>query len=397
MIDMRTGGFRFVKAKAVLMATGGTGPMYKYHTPSGDKSCDGMAMALRAELPLIDMEMVQFHPTGLIAGDDTRITGTIIEEGLRSAGGYLMDVHEKRFMGEYDEREERATRDIVGRAMYDLMQDDDRTGPNGGLYVTMRHLDPRMVAKQFKGMVDRCRDVGFDRIDGLVEVVPTARLHDGRREIQPRCNAQIPALFVAGEDSGGVHGANRLGGNGVANSTVFGGVAGDEMGRKVRADGRFADPDESVIEEAINRALAPLAKPEGDINEIREALYTLMWDEVGIVRDAGSLARGTAGLDELKAQLDATGLADGPRTFNLTWHDWMNLEQILISQAIAGAATTRRLARRTTQRLPGDTRSGELAQHGDPAGRWRHRCRRTAGPIHPGQSGRDIIQEAAAE
>ena len=103
-------------------------------------------------------------------------------------------------------------------------------------------------------------------------------------------------------------------------------------------------------------------KPEGDINEIREALYTLMWDEVGIVRDAESLARGTAGLDELKAQLDATGLADGPRTFNLTWHDWMNLEsQILISQAIAGAATARedsrgakrgQAAKRMGKRLP---------------------------------------------
>ena len=116
--------FRFVKAKSVLLATGGGPTMYKYHTPSGDKSCDGLAMALRAGLPLVDMEMVQFHPTGLIAGDDTRITGTIIEEGLRGAGGYLMDVHEKRFMGEYDEREERATRDIVSRAMYDLMQDD---------------------------------------------------------------------------------------------------------------------------------------------------------------------------------------------------------------------------------------------------------------------------------
>ena len=81
MIDMRTGGFRFVKAKSVLLATGGGPTMYKYHTPSGDKSCDGMAMALRAGLPLVDMEMVQFHPTGLIAGDDTRITGTIIEEG----------------------------------------------------------------------------------------------------------------------------------------------------------------------------------------------------------------------------------------------------------------------------------------------------------------------------
>jgi fumarate reductase flavoprotein subunit len=342
MIDMRTGDFHFVKAKSVLLATGGGPTMYKYHTPSGDKSCDGMAMALRAGLPLVDMEMVQFHPTGLIAGDDTRITGTIIEEGLRGAGGYLMDVHEKRFMGEYDEREERATRDIVSRAMYDLMQDDSRTGPNGGLYITMRHLDSKMVAKQFKGMVDRCRDVGFDLVSGLVEVVPTAHYMMGGVKFELDCSTDIPGLFVAGEDSGGVHGANRLGGNGVANSTVFGGVAGDEMGPWVRADGRFADPDQAVIDEAVDIAMAPFGKPVGDINEIRESLFTLMWDEVGIVRDADSLARGKAGLDDLKAQLDATGLVDGPRTFNLTWHDWMNLEsQILISQAIAGAATAR--------------------------------------------------------
>ena len=342
MIDMRTGGFRFVKAKAVLLATGGGPTMYKYHTPSGDKSCDGMAMALRAGLPLVDMEMVQFLPTGLIAGGDTRITGTIIEEGLRGAGGHLLDVHERRFMGEYDAREERATRDIVSRAMHDLMQDDSRTGPNGGLYITMRHLEQNMVRKEFKGMVDRCRDVGFDLVSGLVEVVPTAHYMMGGAKFELDCSTEIPGLFVAGEDSGGVHGANRLGGNGVANSTVFGGIAGDEMGPWVRADGRIANPEETAIEEAVERALAPFDKPEGDINEIREALYDLMWDDVGIVRDAASLARGIGGLDHLKTQLDATGLADGPRTFNLTWHDWMNLEnQILISKAIAGAAIAR--------------------------------------------------------
>ena len=130
-------------------------------------------MGVRAGLPLIDMEMVQFHPTGLVAGEDTRITGTIIEEGLRGAGGYLLDGSEQRFMHEFDERGERATRDIVSRAMYEMMK-QGRTAPNGGLYITMAHLDPKMVVQQFKGMVDRCRDVGFDLVGGLVEVVPTA-------------------------------------------------------------------------------------------------------------------------------------------------------------------------------------------------------------------------------
>ena len=113
MVDMRTGKFRLVQAKAVLLATGGGPTMYTYHTPSGDKSCDGMAMSLRAGIPLRDMEMVQFHPTGLVAGPGTRITGTIIEEGLRGYGGYLLGGDKERFMHKYDAKVERATRDIV--------------------------------------------------------------------------------------------------------------------------------------------------------------------------------------------------------------------------------------------------------------------------------------------
>ena len=99
MIDMREGEFVFVQAKAVLLATGGGPTMYRFHTPSGDKSCDGLAMALRAGLTLRDMEMVQFHPTGLLAGPGTRMTGTVLEEGLRGSGGYLLNGAKERFMG----------------------------------------------------------------------------------------------------------------------------------------------------------------------------------------------------------------------------------------------------------------------------------------------------------
>ncbi|RPH66509.1 MAG: FAD-binding protein, partial [Burkholderiales bacterium] len=118
MIDMRTGEYVFMQAKAVLLATGGGPTMYKYHTPSGDKSCDGLAMALRAGLVLRDMEMVQFHPTGLLAGTQTRMTGTVLEEGLRGSGGYLLNGAKERFMPRYDPKAERATRDVVSRAMF---------------------------------------------------------------------------------------------------------------------------------------------------------------------------------------------------------------------------------------------------------------------------------------
>jgi fumarate reductase flavoprotein subunit len=341
MIDMQTGEFHLVQAKAVMIGTGGGPTMYKFHTPSGDKSCDGIAMALRAGLPLIDMEMVQFHPTGLVAGEDTRITGTIIEEGLRGAGGYLLDGSEQRFMHEFDERGERATRDIVSRAMYEMMK-QGRTAPNGGLYITMAHLDPKMVVQQFKGMVDRCRDVGFDLVGGLVEVVPTAHYMMGGIKFDENCFTDIPGVFVAGEDAGGAHGANRLGGNGVANSTVFGGVAGDTMAPWVRRDGEFSDPDEAVVEETISRCLMPFSNNSGSVTDLRLRLYDLMWEEVGITRTAESLNRGLAGLDELENDLQSIGLAESNRAFNLTWHDWMNLDsQILVSRAITMAALAR--------------------------------------------------------
>ena len=341
MVDMQTGDFKFVQAKAVMLGTGGGPTMYKYHTPSGDKSCDGMAMALRAGLPLLDMEMVQFHPTGLVAGEDTRITGTIIEEGLRGAGGYLLDGEEKRFMEEFDERGERATRDIVSRSMYEMMR-RGRAAPNGGLYITMAHLDPEMVVQQFKGMVDRCRDVGFDLVGGLVEVVPTAHYMMGGVKFDLDCRTDLPGLFAAGEDCGGVHGANRLGGNGVANSTVFGGVAGDHMPPWIAKEGELVDPDESVIDGSIERSMTPFKNTGGNFNDVRLKLYDVMWDDVGIMRTKEGIERGLKSLGALRRELYNIGLPENSRTFNLSWQDWMNLDsQILVSEAIAKAALAR--------------------------------------------------------
>src|ERR1700693_5362766 len=122
LVNIASGEFHFIQARAVLLATGGGPTMYRYHTPSGDKSMDGLAMALRAGLPLRDMEMVQFHPTGLLAGPETRMTGTVLEEGLRGAGGHLLDGAKRRFMADYDPKLERATRDVVSRAIYAEMK-----------------------------------------------------------------------------------------------------------------------------------------------------------------------------------------------------------------------------------------------------------------------------------
>ncbi len=341
MVDVRTGALRFVEARAVLMATGGGPTMYRYHTPSGDKSMDGLAMALRAGLPLRDMEMVQFHPTGLLAGPDTRMTGTVLEEGLRGSGGYLLDGDGRRFMADYDPKLERATRDVVSRSIHAEMK-AGRTTPNGGVYIQMSHLGPAKVAKQFKGMVDRCRDCGFDLAGGLVEVVPTAHYFMGGVVCRADTATEMPGLFVAGEDASGMHGANRLGGNGVANSTVFGGIAGDVMPGWVAANGGHRAPDEDVLAAEAARSAHPFTRKPGDVNRLREKLMDLMWDEVGVVRDAAGLARGLAGLDGIEAELLETGVADGNRAFNLTWHDWLNLRSLVETSRVIALAATRR-------------------------------------------------------
>jgi fumarate reductase flavoprotein subunit len=343
-IDMRTGEYVLVRAKAVLLATGGGPTMYRYHTPSGDKSCDGLAMALRAGLRLRDMEMVQFHPTGLLAGAHTRMTGTVLEEGLRGAGGYLLDANRERFMHKYDPKLERATRDIVSRAIFSEMR-AGRVTPNGGVYISMAHLGPDKVARAFKGMVERCADSGFDLAGGLVEVVPTAHYMMGGVEFAPDCSTALAGLFVAGEDAGGVHGANRLGGNGVANSTVFGGVAGEAMAAWVASEGALRDADRAQIDAARSRCERPFANKaaaHGAIEPVREALSDLMWHKVGIIRDAAGLRAALSELDAIETELDAGALADHNRAFNLSWHDWMNLKSLVeVSRVIARAAAAR--------------------------------------------------------
>ena len=341
LADVRTGELRFVQAQAVLLATGGGPTMYRYHTPSGDKSMDGIAMALRAGLPLRDMEMVQFHPTGLLAGPETRMTGTVLEEGLRGAGGHLLDGGKRRFMADYDPKLERATRDVVSRAIYAEIK-AGRTTRYGGVYLSMAHLGPEKVAKEFKGMVERCADCGFDLAGGLVEVVPTAHYFMGGLVCNPDTSTAWPGLFVAGEDASGMHGANRLGGNGVANSTVFGGIAGDAMPRWIAANPGHRTPDEDVLAAEFSRALHPFAQRPGDLNALRERLLDLMWDDVGVIRDAAKLDRAAEKLSDLEAELMETGIPDTGRVFNLTWHDWLNLRSLVETSRVIALAAKRR-------------------------------------------------------
>jgi fumarate reductase flavoprotein subunit len=199
-------------------------------------------------------------------------------------------------------------------------------------------------------------------------------------------------LFAAGEDSGGVHGANRLGGNGVANSTVFGGIAGDCMAAWVRAEGAWHAPDEAAMVASVARHEAPFANAPGSIEPIREALFDCMWEDVGILRTAEGLQRALATLADLERRLDLIGVADGDRAFNLSWHDWMNLKSLIaVSRVIATSALAREDSRGAhfredhplTGDLPGSTYI-VITQVGDDLTMRREPVRFTR--VEPGQT-----------
>ena len=398
MLDMRSGEARFIRARAVLLATGGGPTMYRYHTPSGDKTCDGLAMALRAGLPLRDMEMVQFHPTGLLAGEDTRMTGTVLEEGLRGAGGWLTDSTGERFMLGYDPKGERATRDIVSRSIIDRVR-KGYASRHGGVFIEMGHLGPENVRRQFKGMVERCADCGFDLAAGRVEVIPTAHYMMGGVVFRADCSTDMPRLFAAGEDTGGVHGANRLGGNGVANSTVFGGVAGGEMasfvGKHTRA---LPEPDRAVLASALARAFAGLGRKGGDLEGARRSLLSTMWEDAGILRTRERLRRAQSTLEALARDIGGMGAGPADPAFNLTFMDRLNLENlVLVSRAIVASALAREDSRGAHFRedFP---QTSELSTSHYTVARWAGEAiSTTMAPVHftrvrPGET---LLREAA--
>jgi succinate dehydrogenase/fumarate reductase flavoprotein subunit len=343
-VDIRRGTFLVVRAKATLLATGAGPTMYKIMAPSTEKTTDGLAMAYRIGARLVDMEMVQFHPTGLLVGD-SGMSGTVLEEGLRGAGGYLFNGRRERFMERYDPlRLERSTRDIVSRSSYlEIMA--GRGSPHGGVYIDVSHLGASFVEHNFPGMVERCRDVGFDLAREPVEVSPTAHYLMGGVKIDTACRSHLDGLFVAGEDASGVHGANRPGGNGVACSTVFGGIAGDSMAAYT-AGRSLPETSEAQVRAAIARVMPPFDRSSGeDVYVVRDELKTLMWEKAGLVRHARALEHARQALAALRERAQRVRVSGAPR-LNAEWQEWLNLESLLtVSDMIVASALQRQESR----------------------------------------------------
>jgi fumarate reductase flavoprotein subunit len=343
LLDMSRGDFLIAHARTTLVCTGGGPTMYKLFAPSLDKSADGIAILYRAGAEMVDMEMVQFHPTGLLVkGSNT--SGTLLEEGLRGAGAHLYNAQGERFMERYaPEVKERATRDVVSRSSFmEIMA--GRQTPNGGVFIDASVMGPEFVEKNFPGMVERCRDYGFDLAHQRVEVSPTAHFFMGGALINTRCQTDLDGLYAAGEDAGGIHGANRLGGNGIADSTVFGGIAGDSMADDVIGRKR-ADFDEEQVLEIVKKVEAPLGREGLDLYPLRETMRQRNWEKLGIIREEKGLQEGLNILGELREKVGRVGIPAG-RSYNILWNDWLNMTNLLdVSEIVGISALERRESR----------------------------------------------------
>jgi succinate dehydrogenase/fumarate reductase flavoprotein subunit len=344
LLDVRTGAVAVLRARVVVVATGGSATMYRIAAPAREKTGDGVAMCYRAGLELRDMEMLQFHPTGLLAGP-SRLTGAVLEEGLRGAGAHLYNAAGQRYMARHDPRRmERATRDVVARASYLEIQ-AGRGTPAGGVLLDVSHLGAGEVEARFPGMVARCRQIGRDLAREPVEVSPTAHYQMGGVIIDQDCQTAVPGLLVAGEDAGGTHGANRLGGNGVAESTVFGARAGDRAALLARERER-GTPDPARVAESVARALAPLGRGDGPGPfALTRALQDLMWDDVGLVRGRAGLLRARDRLVELSEQVARVSVA-GPPQANYAWQEALDLaSQLTVARTMVESALVREESR----------------------------------------------------
>jgi fumarate reductase (CoM/CoB) subunit A len=272
-----------MKADSTVLATGGGTRVYDISTNSSSGTGDGYAMGYRAGAELIDMEMVQFHPTGAIIPYDAR--GRLVTEAVRGEGGVLKNAQGERFMKTYDPaRMELSTRDVVARAIATEILKGRGTA-NGGVYLDVTHLPREQIETRLPVMLEQFLKFGVDIRTTPMEVAPTAHHIMGGLRITPACRTTLPGLFACGEVSGGVHGANRLGGNALAETQVFGKRAGEAAGK---AAPRQKTVDERQVD-AWQGRLDSFKKGSTNPAQVRQNLQLAMWQGAGIFRNAGAL------------------------------------------------------------------------------------------------------------
>jgi succinate dehydrogenase / fumarate reductase flavoprotein subunit/fumarate reductase flavoprotein subunit len=351
ILDVRRGIFKIVEAAATFDGSGGGTTNYRFFAPGPPKTQDGLGMMYRAGVLMKDMEMVQFHPTGLIVPGSV-VAGALLEEGLRGAGAYMLNCNGERFMSKYDpERMERTTRDVMSRSSFIEMM-EGRGCDHGGVNIVASHLGADFVEKNFPGMCERCALFGYDLARKPVPVSPSAHYLMGGAVIDRECKTSLERLFCAGEDSGGVHGANRLGGNGIADSCVYGRLAGKAMARYLKSNNGIPGSRQEQVDEFVATYMEPFSKKDGSsVYDLRHELRETNWTKVGVARTAEMLKEAIAGIEEIRQKFVKVGVKGG-KAYNMVWNDWMSLRNMIeISAAISGSAILREETRGAHYRL----------------------------------------------
>ena len=282
-------GKTLVWARRTILATGGTGQIYRESTNPPGASGDGMALAWRAGAVLRDMEFMQFHPTVLYIAGGAR---SLITEAVRGAGAWLVDREGRRFMPEFDPRAELAPRDVVSRAITVVMQQTQ----HANVYLDLSHLDPVVVHRKFPGMAELCRKFGLDLARDRIPVRPGAHYMIGGVTVDAEGRTGLPGLFAAGEvTSSGLHGANRLASNSLLEGLVYGARAGGAATAEILAEGLGGES--FIVPPIANPRTDEPGEESLDLADIRNSLRALMWRQVGVERTGVALEEALAAVE----------------------------------------------------------------------------------------------------
>jgi succinate dehydrogenase / fumarate reductase flavoprotein subunit len=345
------GRFVVFRAKSIVIATGGIGKAWKITSNSWEYTGDGMALAYGAGAELMDMEFVQFHPTGMVWPPG--VQGILVTEAVRGEGGILRNKLGQRFMEKYDPKKmELSTRDVVARAIYTEVR-EGRGTEHGGAYLDISQKPADYVKKKLPSMYHQFKELAdVDITKGPMEVGPTCHYMMGGIRVEAEsANSSVPGLFAAGEAAAGLHGANRLGGNSLSDLLVFGhraGVAAAEDAKRTPA----VSVDSTQIEQAAREALAPFERKVGESPyAIHRDLQETMQNLVGIFRDREDLIRALEELEKLKERAEHLSV-EGSRLFNPGWHLALDLKSMLtVSEAVTRSALARQESRGAHSRI----------------------------------------------
>ena len=345
------GRFVTFKAKSIVIATGGIGKAWKITSNSWEYTADGMALAYEAGAELLDMEFVQFHPTGMVWPPG--VQGILVTEAVRGEGGTLKNNRGERFMEKYDpKRMELSTRDVVARAIYTEVK-EGRGSIHGGAYLDISHKPAEYVKKKLPSMYHQFKELAdVDITTGPMEVGPTCHyMMGGIRVAAESGQSTVPGLFAAGEAAAGLHGSNRLGGNSLSDLLVFGKRAGNAAADYAKSVQSGA-LDSAQLQDAEREMLGPFERADGEFPyEIHRDLQDFMQSLVGIFRTEEDLQKALGELEKLKPRLEHMR-ADGSRMFNPGWHLTRDLRSmVLVSEAVTRSALARRESRGAHSRI----------------------------------------------